>query len=131
MADDPNPTLRAEYLAALDVIERKLRGQRNLIRSTISAELLAKINERIAQLEHRATLVQGGLTALDADHSARDALEADGYPALPKFQLLGSLFQELQEDMADDLAGADDFEAEPVVSSASTTFPASTPKSPA
>ena len=100
MAADPNPTLSAELLAARAVLAPQLEGLADFERTSISPELAAKIEEVRGARAHRDALLQAALTARDSYIAALDALERDGYPALPNVQVQGSLFSELQEEQS-------------------------------
>lgn len=100
MADDPNPALRAELLAALTVLAPQIRGLHSL--SAVSPpDLRVEVNAQIAARERRRDLIQAVLNGLDMVVAERTALEADGYPALPPDAVIASLFAELNEEMSD------------------------------
>lgn len=101
MADDPNPQLRAELVAALAVLAPEIRGLHDLVTVSISDALKTQISIRIAIRERRRDLIEGVLSFLDGAVEARDALEADGYPALPKAMIDPRLFSELQGEESD------------------------------
>ena len=101
MATDPNPALRAELEAALAVIDPQIRGLHDLAVVSISAELIAAIELQIVERERRQHLLQDAIASLDGVVAALDALEADGYPALPDATLDPALFDELQGEDAD------------------------------
>ena len=101
MADDINPALRAELLAALAVIQPQLRGMRVLAAVGVSSDLMSLLNSEIAERQNRATLVQNVLNELDATVSALGLLEADGYPVLYNVLTSPSLLAELQMEEAD------------------------------
>jgi hypothetical protein len=113
MADiplDPNPELRAELEAALAVLEPELRGLRDLFVVSISAPLQSSVNEQILVRQRRVDLINATLAALDGVVTARTALEADGYPALPDAPLPADQFTELQGQDADFKAAIGVFE---------------------
>ena len=101
MADDPNPELRAELMAALAVLEPQIRGLHDLAVVSISSELAAAIQEQIAEREKRQSLLRAALASLDSVVSALDMLFQDGYPALPDAFLDPALLAELHEEHAD------------------------------
>lgn len=101
MADDPNPELRAELLAALAVIDPQIRGLHDLAVVSISAELAAAIQQQIVERERRQRLLQAAIASLNAVVTALDELEADGYPALPDAFLDPNLLAELNEEEND------------------------------
>lgn len=101
MADDPNPALRAELIAAMAVLNPQIRGLHDLETVSISAELKATVTGQVADRERRRDLIQAVLTCLDQTLAALRLLEQDGYPALPAAPIMGSLFSELQEENSD------------------------------
>lgn len=101
MADDVNPRLRAELLAALGIIEPQIRGLHDLMTVSITDELRAAIESEIVSRERRRNLIQAVLDQLDATNAANDALAADGYPALPQVELPPGLFNELRGEETD------------------------------
>jgi hypothetical protein len=110
MADDVNPALRAELEAALAVLEPEIRGLHDLTTVSISTELQTEINKQIDIREHRRDLIQSVLNSMNATNAARNALEADGYPALPDAVLSPVLFSELKGEDADITAAIGVFE---------------------
>ncbi len=100
MAADPNPALRAELTAARDVLAPQLRGL-HFLEAISDDGLKDSINASMAIRTHRDELLQAGLASLDAAHAAMDALEADGYPALPDATIVSSQFAQLKEELAD------------------------------
>lgn len=101
MADDPNPALRAELVAAMAVIAPQIRGLHDLEAVSISADLKTTISTQVADRERRRDLIQAVLNCLDQTLAALRLLEQDGYPALPAAPIMGSLFSELQEEKSD------------------------------
>lgn len=101
MADDPNPALSAELLAARDVVEPQLRGLADLIVTTTSGALHDALVSVNAQRHHRDDLLKAALAARDAYIDALNVLEADGYPALPNVQIEASLLAEMQAEESD------------------------------
>ena len=101
MADDPNPALRAELNAALAVLAPQIRGLNDLSKTSISPDLLIQVEDQITARVRRQALIQAVLNGLDAALGELEALESDGYPALPTMAVVGSLFSELQEENSD------------------------------
>ena len=101
MADDVNPTLRAELVAALAVLAPQIRGLKDFAASTMSAELLTQINNQIDARTRRQALIQSVINGLDNVLTELGILESDGYPSLPAVPLTGSLFNELQAENND------------------------------
>ena len=100
MAADPNPALRAELMAARDILAPQLRGLHFL--EVISDDgLKDSINTSISIRTQRDNLLVTALASLDAALAAMDALEADGYPALPDATIVASQFAQLQEELSD------------------------------
>lgn len=104
--DDINPALRAELLAAVEVLEPQLRGLHDLAAVSVSGGLMAEINDQIRSREQRRTLIQNVLAAMDATNGTFLQLLNDGYPALPDDVLSTALMDELRGEMAD-LAAAE------------------------
>lgn len=125
MADDPNPALRAELVAANAVLAPQIRGLHDLAVVSISPELAAEIAKQIAARERRRDLINGVIALLDGAWQALNALQADGYPALPAVPLQPSLLSELRGEETDLDAAVGLFTAEPTitldVANASTT----------
>lgn len=103
MADDPNPQLRAELMAALTILNREISGLNALSAGgvAISAELRSIVVNELIRRERRRDLIRDALDALDKVVSRLYALEADGYPYLDPVAVAGSLFVELNDEMTD------------------------------
>lgn len=102
MADDPNPSLRAELTAALAVIEPQIRGLEALIKFPfISPETASAILNVIDIRVRRRNLIRAALDALDSVIAAQAALEMDGYPALGAIPVLASIEEEILQDLMD------------------------------
>lgn len=83
MAADPNPALRAEIQAALDVVEPQIRGLHDLLETTISADLKNVLTTTVQARENRRGLLQAVIRGLDSTLLALQNLDSDGYPDLP------------------------------------------------
>lgn len=94
-AQDVNPTLRAELMAALAVVVPQLTGLHDLALVPISGNLLTEINDQIEVDQRRVSLIHAVLDDLNAALHDLQALYADGYPALPPLGVNGTLFEEL------------------------------------
>lgn len=101
MADDPNPALRAELVAAIEVLAPQIRGLHDLALVSITADLAAEISKEIVVRERRRDLINAVIAMLDSAWQALNALEADGYPSLPTAPIPAALFSELHGDEAD------------------------------
>jgi hypothetical protein len=101
MADDVNPQLRAELVAALGVLAPQIRGMHDLLNVSISPELHAELTDTVQKRERRRDLIQAVLNDLDATVTALTALEDDGYPSLPNIAIVPTQFTELQGQTAD------------------------------
>lgn len=101
MADDINPALRAELVAQQNTLAPQIRGEHDLIATSISPELRAQIQADVLHREHRRDLIQSVLENLDRTVTALEVLEADGYPALPLVAIDDPLFVELQGEESD------------------------------
>ena len=104
---DPNPALRAEIGAAIEVLAPKVRGLIELCKMVDPGALLAALQERLTQAQRKLGLMRAVLIHLDRVVQSRTALAATGYPALETMALPPALYAELQADLAAaNLAGA-------------------------
>lgn len=102
MADDPNPALRSELVAAIATVDQQIRGLRILDAAPKSSdELLAEIAKQIAARERRSDLINHVIQWLDGALQALNALQADGYPALPTAPIPTALLSELRGENTD------------------------------
>ncbi len=131
VANDPNPALRAELLAALDVLEPQIGGLRDLAEASISEDLRADIGSQILARERRRGLIQAVLGALDQVIAEIEALAADGYPALPGMELPESEYEELQGELGDLLAAIAIFQRPAMAATVSIELGEPTDKEPA
>jgi len=122
MADDVNPALRTELLAAQAILTPQIRGLHDLTSVSIGPDLLAEINKQIVVRETRRNLIDAVLASLDGVLVARKALEADGYPQLTKTTVSTSLFTELKEETSDITAAVGVFEEVPPASRMAVVF---------
>ncbi len=122
MADDPAPALRAELTIALNLINLQIDGLDDMTRATMSPETVQAVSTQLSERQRRRDLILAVLATLDAVLVALVALDADGYPALPKAVVLGSLFDELQKENTAIEAAVGIFEAEPLASKIVATF---------
>lgn len=128
MADDPNPSLRAELLAAIAVLTPQIRGLDDLEHVSISGELKAKFSAQKAMRSARKDRIQAVLDRLDATFQAIRALEADGYPNLPPLTIDPGLFAELEDQKADIETAVSLFQPDTSASNVSVTLGAPTEK---
>jgi hypothetical protein len=105
MATDPNPALRDELNAALNVLAPQIRGLHDLAAVSINPELMGFVNAQITARERRRDLIRQVLANLDTTVVSLQAVEADGYPALSPVVVAPTVFSELKGEM-DDLAAA-------------------------
>lgn len=115
MADDPNPALRAELVAALAVLAPQIRGLHDLAAVSISADLATEIGKQIAARERRRDLINTVIQWLDGALQALNALQGDGYPALPTVSLPATLLSELRGEETDLDAAVGLFAAQPAI----------------
>lgn len=101
MAADPNPALRSELNAALNVLAPQIRGLHDMAAVSISQDLLAEINAQITVRERRRDLIRAVISNLDTVVMALQALDADGYPTLDAMIVQPDLFTELQGEVSD------------------------------
>jgi hypothetical protein len=115
MADDPNPALRAELVAALAVLAPQIRGLHDLALVSISPELAAEIAKQITSRERRRDLINTVIAGLDSTWQSLNALQGDGYPSLPTVPLHAALLSELQGEETDLDAAVGLFTPEPEI----------------
>lgn len=101
MAADPNPALRSELNAALNVLAPQIRGLHDMAAVSISPDLLVEINAQITVRERRRDLIRAVISNLDTVVMALQALDADGYPTLDAMIVQPGLFTELQGEVSD------------------------------
>jgi hypothetical protein len=116
MADDPNPALRAELVAALAVLAPQIRGLHDLAVVSISSDLAAEVAKQIAMRTDRRDLIKAVIAALDGALQSLNALQADGYPSLPTVPLQAALLSELRGEETDLDAAVGLFTPEPATS---------------
>lgn len=127
--NDPNPALRAEYMAALAVLAPQIRGLQDLAAMPVSADLHTQIAAQIAARTTRQTLIMAVLGGLDAVVNERESLNDNGYPGLPPVTVPGSLFSELQEENSDIAAALAVFSSDQIVAAPISFSPNPTPPS--
>lgn len=116
MADDLNPAFRAEITAARAVLAPQLRGLRDILNDTISAEAHAEVSGQIVVKERRDGLLSAMLAAMDGAVGAREALELDGYPVVPTAKVSDAVLAELRGEVSDVQAAAAVFVVDSAVS---------------
>lgn len=102
--------LRAELIAARDLLPPQLRGLRNMSNDPFSPEAVDALNKRIGVVDHRLTVINSTLARLDE-------LDADGYPELPPFEVSTSVLQEFELKETDVGKAVDGFSATPEATS--------------
>lgn len=122
MADDVNPALRAELVAANAVLAPQIRGLHDLADIPTSDDLKAAIAKQIDGREHRGLLIDAVIAALDSALAALNTLQADGYPALPTAPIPAALLSELQGENTDIEAAVGLFTQLPVITLGAATF---------
>jgi hypothetical protein len=115
MADDPNPVLRAELVAALAVLAPQIRGLHDLAVVSISTELAAEVAKQIATRTDRRDLINAVIAALDVAWQSLNTLQANGYPSLPTVPLQAALLSELHGENNDLGAAMGLFTPEPAI----------------
>ena len=101
MADDINAARRTELNNQLVTLAPEIRGLDDLARTSVSPDLAARITAQSDTLKRRRDLIQAELNGMDSVNVLHASLLADGYPSLPAASVMGSLFDELQEELAD------------------------------
>ena len=119
MASDLISERRDEWQAALDDIVPQIRGLEDKINDALSEELRAVLNERLAFLRDRFNLINSAIAGQDAADAAEDALEDHGFPELPDMEIDQYLLDELDREVADNLAARDGFAASQMASNMS------------
>ena len=114
MASDLISERRDEWQEALDDIVPQIRGLEDKINDALSEELRAVLNERLAFLRDRFNLINSAIAGQDAADAAEDALEDHGFPELPDMEIDQYLLDELDREVADNLAARDGFAATPM-----------------
>jgi len=110
MASDLISERRAEWQAALDVLAPQIRGLEDKVKDDLSEELRIALKERLAFLKERDVLVNSAIAAQDAADAAEEVLEDHGFPALPDMEISSDLLEELDREVADNLAARSGFE---------------------
>jgi cobalamin-dependent methionine synthase I len=116
MASDLISERRAEWQAALDTIIPQIRGLEDQVNDALSEPLRAVLNERLAFLRQRQTLINDSIAAQDVADATQETLEAHGFPSLPDMEIPGNLIEELDREVNDSLAARSGFEALPQAS---------------
>jgi hypothetical protein len=109
MASPASTAFRAELLAQIEILEPQIRGFRDMANDPFSSETLEFLNRELTDHVRRRDLCLANLTALDA-------LEADGWPDMPKAEVPGNVFAELQGEKNDIAAALSEFEVLPMAS---------------
>jgi hypothetical protein len=122
MASDLISERRDEWQAALDDIVPQIRGLEDKINDALSEELRAVLNERLAFLRDRFNLINSAIAGQDAADAAEDALEDHGFPELPDMEIDQYLLDELDREVADNLAARDGFAASQMASNMTITL---------
>ncbi len=110
MANDVNPTLRNELIAALDALDSETRGLTALSAMPGSDTLKNELTLQLTSRSRRRVLIEALINALDAATEARDALIAEGYPGMPHAPVPPALIAELKSDAADMTSAVNVFE---------------------
>jgi len=101
VADDINPALRTELVAALAVLTPELRGLHDLTTVSISPALASSVWLQIVIRERRRDLIQLAIDSLDNALVTLTKLEADGYPTLDPATIDAAELSELQGEKSD------------------------------
>lgn len=112
MADDINPARRTELSDQRMALQPQIRGLHDLRNASVTDELRAEIDARIAVLERRAGFIGAELDLMDQTNAAHDTLVGDGYPTLDNAVIRQDLFDQLQGQIADLQAAAGTFDAD-------------------
>jgi hypothetical protein len=110
---DPNSDLRAELVAALDVLEPQIRGLTDLSYIPGSPELETFVAAQLAAHRRRRDLINAVIGGLDSVIIERTELETDGYPTTSTVAIPINVFRELTNQVDDLEKAASVFEAEP------------------
>lgn len=107
--------LRAELRAELVRIEPQIRGMEDLLKVSLSREVLDPIQVELTDRKRRRDLDQAVLIALAT-------LDSEGYPDLPKGELSQAATDELIGQMADFVAATAEFTEALQASAATVTL---------
>lgn len=106
MDHDPNPALRAEINAALDIIRPQIKGLIDFSKIVVSSSpVAAAVSAQIQARQHRQSLLGAVLTALDSVIMARSELADNDYPNLPNVESTPEVLAALHDE-ADAIAYA-------------------------
>ena len=122
MASDTFAGRREEFVAALAVLTRQIRGLEKISCGEPAGADLVAMAQELGDRRRRRDLLLVGLAALTADDAALAALEADGYPDMPKGEVTAAVFAELQDLLADVQAAVSEFELIPPASNISVSL---------
>lgn len=111
--------LRAEMAAQAETIKPLLEGTRDYVRVADDAQAEADMRDAAYQ---RAVDRQRRLDVIAAVVAQLDALEADGYPELPKLKVPSGLYAKFQRNKETLVAAFNDIEAIPDVAGGAVTF---------
>lgn len=128
MIVDPNVALKAELVAALDLLEHQIAGLDDFLLGSIRPETAEAISSFRASRAVRARLIREDLEIIEAETRANAALDADGYPDLPNAKVAEDILKEIREQIADLELAASVFEAKPRASTLSVELGPATPK---
>lgn len=116
MASDSITERRAAWQAQLDEVLPQIRGLEDKVNDALSEELRAVLNERLAFLKQRESLINGSIAAQDAAEATESTLESHGFPSLPDMEISAILLEELDREVADNLAARSGFGVIPLAS---------------
>ena len=99
--NDPNPTLRAQLQASLEMLWPQILGLQALAAVPgISPGLLIDINQQIGVKTNTQNLIKAVIADLDAAVTALGVLYESGYPSMPPMVISSALYAELQTDQS-------------------------------
>lgn len=100
---------RAEVQAKLAIVTPQVRGLEDLSKASISSETQAKVQEALTTHAQLQAHLQSELASLSN-------LDGDGYPDIPKVEVIADVFAELEQQRIDALAAFGEFEPLPPAS---------------
>jgi cobalamin-dependent methionine synthase I len=128
MASDSITERREEWQAQLDEVLPQIRGLEDKVNDALSEELRAVLNERLAFLKQRESLINSSIAAQDAAEAAEAILESHGFPSLPDMEISAILLEELDREVADNLAARSGFGVIPLAANMSVSLGSPTDK---
>lgn len=110
-SNDPNPALRAEWQAALDILNPQIRGLQNIARNPLSTHATTAVAAELEIRQRRASMLMDAIASLDVVITRRETLAADSYPGMQNIPVGADVFAEIQGIENDQVAASSVFGA--------------------